>query len=475
MHRIFRNLLVAFFFFLGIILRLKGLDQQSLWFDELFSILHSSYPSLQSVLDRYLTETNPPFYAIFLHYWILFFGSDVYTIRLASAIFGIFTLCLLFFFYFKSNILNSKVYFFVLIFFSTCLGGIYFAQEARSYSLKIFLSLIFIYQSLTVLLSLIEIKNLSFMKMTLFVITSILLSYTHYFGFLFVGIVWTLLFLYSLLFQFRRNIVYLFIFGNLILISYSYEIIKLLKLKAETIEWIPKPNLLIYLEFINYIFFILKGKYTFPFIILLIVLIILSVWKGKLAPYSRKEKHISLFLVSTITLLILSTFIISQFKPIVTGRNLLILIFPILFLIGIFLSKINYPSQFSIEALVAIISIYLLVIYYKDYQKIHKSDFRQLAIYSNTKENKELPVFSPDNPEYYNYYLLTYYKRSSLVHKMPSINETPLQSFPKEFIILEADLLGQVKESELKEFEKRYNVKKEIYFKARSYRLKLLN
>lgn len=471
MQKLFYYIFPITFFLLGIFLRLKGLEQQSLWFDELFSILNSSYDSLQSVLNRYLSETNPPFYAILLFYWIHFFGSEVQTVRLASASFGILSLCILLYFYFRPKILNAKVNLFSLLFFSTCLGGIYFAQEARSYSLMIFLSLILTYQSLAVFTILIDKKNISNINLSFFALISIILSYTHYFGFLLVAIVWTLLFLYSLRLRFWKNMFTILSFGSIVLIAYSYEIIKLINLKAESIAWIPEPNLLIYLEFINYVFFFLKGKYTLPLFLTLIIILAISIWKGKFNKYTKQEIQISFFLMYTVVILIISTYIVSQFKPIVTARNLLILIFPIYILIGIFFSKFKFPISSLINVWLAIISINLLLSYYKDYQRIHKSDFRQLAMYTLTPENITLPVYSPDHPEYYNYYLLNYNKRTTLVQPLPDVINT--KNLPREFIILEADLLKQLNENQIQELKKIYHMEQEVYFKARSYRMKL--
>lgn len=471
MHNMTLKTIAIFFCLFGILLRLYGLEFQSLWYDELFTILNSSLPSIESVLSHYLSETNPPFYAIILHFWINLFGNSVFFTRLLSAIFGILTIGILFYYFNKPKFFQARVYFFVIIIFTTCLGGIYFSQEARSYSLLFLLSLIILLQSIHLLLLISNKNKINLFLLLNFTATSLLISYTHYFGFIFAGIIWSILLILSIFKLNKKDYLLFSIFGFFVLIGYSYEILKLKNLQSESVNWIPKPNLMIYLEFINYIIFILQGKYTLLFLGAILILIILAYLNNKIQKYTKDEKLINIFLISLVIVLIFSTFLISQFKPIVTGRNLLILIFPILFILSLLISKIHFPTSTSFDLVIIAFISYTFFSYYKSYHLPHKSDIRQLAIDSTTLENQNLPIFVPEHPEYYNYYFDNYFKRKI----QSSILPKKFDPKPEKFIILEAELLGRVNDSIWKDIEKEYSIERKQYFKARFSKISKIN
>lgn len=463
--------ITLFFCLFGILIRLYGLEFQSLWYDELFSILNSSLPSIESVLSNYLSETNPPFYAIILHYWIKLLGNSVFFARLLSALFGILTIGILFYYYNKPKFFQARVYFFVLLIFSTCLGGIYFSQEARSYSLLFLLSLILLLQSIHLLLMISNKNTINLFYLIYLSATSLLISYTHYFGFIFAGIIWANLLILSLFKLNKKDFLIFSIFSFFIVIGYSYEILKLTKLQSDSVNWIPKPNLMIYLEFLNYIIFILKGKYTYYFFVAILILVIIAYFKNKIHKFTKDEKIINIFLMSIVIVLLCSTFLISQYKPLVTGRNLLILIFPILFILSLNLSKINFPSSLTFDIVFIMFICYTFFSYYNSYTLPHKSDIRQLAIDSTILENKDLPVFVAEHPEYYNYYFDNYFKRN--IHS--SLIPEKFDSKPEKFIILEAELLGSIDESFWRDLEKEFFIERKQYFKARFSKLSKKN
>lgn len=126
----------------GIFLRFFLLTNQSLWWDEGFSLQNSSGTSIEEnfkiVRSIYHADKFQPFY-----YWILFFarqmfGSSEQVVRGLSAVFGVLVLPIIYFialrFYGKRHALWSLT----LAVFSSFL--IYYSQELRNYSLLIFIS-----------------------------------------------------------------------------------------------------------------------------------------------------------------------------------------------------------------------------------------------------------------------------------------------------------------------------------------------
>jgi 4-amino-4-deoxy-L-arabinose transferase-like glycosyltransferase len=84
-------LLSAALFVAALLLRLYGISQQNLWFDEHWTLRVASAPLTQlPELLRNYESSKPPLYFAFIHYW-LGAGSGEFWLRLPSAIFGAWT------------------------------------------------------------------------------------------------------------------------------------------------------------------------------------------------------------------------------------------------------------------------------------------------------------------------------------------------------------------------------------------------
>ena len=142
----------------------------SYWLDELYSITTSSL-GWSNMFRSMLTDVHPPLYQIFLWVWIRCLGDYEPITRGFSLIcaLGAFT-CL----YFLCKRIDKWSRFLALSFFTTSWLFIYYAQEARSYALLLFLS--------TLLVLLFVSNKNSFKHFINILIVTILLGSTHYFG-----------------------------------------------------------------------------------------------------------------------------------------------------------------------------------------------------------------------------------------------------------------------------------------------------
>ncbi len=164
----------------GIFLRLYGLNIQSFWYDELVTAATASYTNFIDFLAHFLTgDVHPPLYYAFLHYWIKLFGSSETAFRLPSALAGILTVFVMYFF---SKKLFDK-YTAAIAAILTSLSGtaIYFSQEARSYSLLILFSAITTFLWLNMIKKS-ESENIGNKELILYGITGLITMYLHYFG-----------------------------------------------------------------------------------------------------------------------------------------------------------------------------------------------------------------------------------------------------------------------------------------------------
>ncbi|WCL48346.1 hypothetical protein [Leptospira sp. GIMC2001] len=338
--------IVLIFLAMGIYYRIIHLDLQSLWYDELFSVLASQKSSLIEFFEIYSKETNPPLHGLLLFNWFLIFGNSPIVARSLSVVFGISSLIFLFYSALKTaDFVQKKTFFISTIFLSVSFGAVYYSQEARPYSLMIFLTLPITIYYCNFWKKILLKQSISIYSFSLFLFLSLLLSYTHYFGFLFSLHIFALLGLLSLWFRSKRNIFIIF-FGILLLVFLFlpeiYKIVNLLP-QSQKISWIPKPNPTIYYEFFNYVFFI--NRLSNPWIIF-VILTILFLYNMKRDGVKIEKININFYIPISILLLtllfLLSTFFYSLKNPIITGRNLLVLAFPLIYASSFIIA---YPAR----------------------------------------------------------------------------------------------------------------------------------
>ena len=149
-------------------LRLCYLTKESVWIDETNSIdvAESGYRDL----------LNPPFYFLFLDYWMGVFGKSEFSIRFPSVLFGIFSV--IFTYQIGKIFFNKKVGVVAAFILSINPFHVFYSQEARAYSLFTFLSLLSIYLFFK------AINTNKNRYWYFFVLISILNLYTFYFALL---------------------------------------------------------------------------------------------------------------------------------------------------------------------------------------------------------------------------------------------------------------------------------------------------
>jgi mannosyltransferase len=125
----------------GLSLRLYRLGAESLWYDEAVSVLLAQKEVFSIVrLSGTALEANPPLFDILLRLWILAFGTSEVVVRLPSALIGAASIALIFALGKRIFDWNSGLWAALLLSLSTF--HLYYSQEARVYSLMVFLGLL---------------------------------------------------------------------------------------------------------------------------------------------------------------------------------------------------------------------------------------------------------------------------------------------------------------------------------------------
>src|SRR5215217_2087790 len=157
----------------ALLLRVFQLDAESLWLDEATSV-YIAYHNLIEILRISFSDRNPPLYYLFLHYWMQLFGDSEFSVRLPSALFGVFSVAMLY----KVGTLLFNKWTGLISAFILAISAyqIYYSQEARAYSMMVLLALISFY----FFLKLFEGKH--YWILAGYVLSSTALMYTHYYG-----------------------------------------------------------------------------------------------------------------------------------------------------------------------------------------------------------------------------------------------------------------------------------------------------
>ena len=180
--RDYSSFLTYLFVAIGVLLASVGvLYQYSYWWDELYSVTAASLNTKEMFEIFILNDVHPPLYTILLNYWIDFFGSSERATRFLSFMFTLFSLLVIWMWSKKE--LDKIGFQTTVIFFSTCSLFAVYAQEVRSYAMMLFLS------SLLTALYFKNWHNKSGIKLLIYFSVAISLSLTHYFGFIYSGLI----------------------------------------------------------------------------------------------------------------------------------------------------------------------------------------------------------------------------------------------------------------------------------------------
>ena len=150
-------------------------QKQSLRLDEAQSLWQASYTPLK-VINIVAQDVHVPLYHVILHFWQLFFGTEVHIARLLSLIFFISSIPVV---YALGKLCYSKMTaLFATVLFSISPFMNWYGNEIRMYSLFTFIVLLNQYFFVKIL------KNTSHRAWVGFAISAIFGMYTHYFFFL---------------------------------------------------------------------------------------------------------------------------------------------------------------------------------------------------------------------------------------------------------------------------------------------------
>ncbi len=132
---------------ISIFARFFLLENQSLWYDEGWSLSLSDSASFQEnlyrIVNREAGDKYQPLYYLLLFYWRSFFGDSEFAIRSLSALFGVGSVIIIYFT--CLNIYGKKHAFWSSLILAVSSFSVFYSQDARPYSLLIFIASLQVY------------------------------------------------------------------------------------------------------------------------------------------------------------------------------------------------------------------------------------------------------------------------------------------------------------------------------------------
>jgi len=388
-------------------LRFFDLGAESLWNDELSSWMQSKVQSVNEVVANAIDDVHPPGYQVFIYYFMRQFGDSEAVLRLPSAVAGVLATLLT---YLLGKMLYSRsAGLTAAAIITVSWNPILYAQEARSYSILLTITLACSYFWVELVTSLYEQRRARNIVILGYIASAVIACYVHYFGLLFVALQG--IFGALILYKRPRAFFYLSSIYIAVLVFYSPWIPSMLDQMSRHREfWIPEP------VFLDMLLSQFQFAYKVPsWFLLLFVVPAYVYFLVRMAGYSIRKVRDSVtpqaiaadvFLLMWVAAPFVAAFIQSKVStPVMTSRNLIILLPPLYIILSGVLWRLPWKPVGTVWALIVVVGITSSTLHsFGYYDSIKKQQFREAAGF--VLENDEgIPVIAwVFHKQYFEYY-----------------------------------------------------------------------
>jgi uncharacterized membrane protein len=381
------KLWLSILIFAGAIFRFYHLGTPSLWLDEIGQVVAALSP-VSMLLERVGNHLSPPLDYLILKSF-LFFGHSDWLVRLPACLYGIASIPVMFFF--ARRLAGEKTALLASAFLAFSPMAIAYSQEARMYSLFLFLALASYLFFLRIL------ANSDRRDVLLLGLVNGLMLLTHYFAFFLVGMEIVLMAAYLFFSQtFRKNITWLilgFVLSFLIFAPWLPSLLSQIKHSGGQIGY-ALPLTKDYFKFIFNGFSIHTGGEEGFWYYLLIVLSL----AGLVISSVKKEMRL-VIAAATFILSILGFYLLLDIVKVVTTRNMIYLLPLYLVLCARGLSGLLETVKLDERVGVILLALILLPPVYQYHFKGRpdfKPDWKSAAQYIRQHINAGEKVIVPD-------------------------------------------------------------------------------
>jgi uncharacterized membrane protein len=437
-------LIIAALVLAGGVLRFYKLTYQSLWYDEIHTVLRSgpevSIPSIMGYAENSEVD-QPPVFFLYTHFILKAFGVSDITVRLGSVLMGLLAIPVMYFL--GREVVNSETGIFAATLTTVNYFHIFHSQEARFYTL------LFLLSALSYLFMVRAFKYVRIIDFVLYSLFTVLLLYTHYFGIVvFAAQVLTFVVLVFYKWNDRKFIIFGFASGLLICLAFLPWLPIVLKHNQVGSFWVRKPTWYFMLDYVyNYLGKDAVQVALFAFFIFLFVRQFIKKDYQEL-----QSRQVYLILILWLLISYLIPYIRSIVSTPILHMRYMIISLPawILVFSAGWSAIANKKRRIGLMVALIVISLANLVFFRKHYTKIQKTQIREAALLVKNKNDRNTPVLST-YCDYYQYY----FNNGMTILRA----DTSLVSKEDRFWLLQLQALSPEElTQELKLFEDKFNV-----------------
>ncbi len=445
------------FLLLGLLLCLNNTWQgYSFWIDELFSVTTAQLPFSEQ-WRAMLNDVHPPLYQLILRYWILLMGNSEPAVRLLSLLLTLASLVRIMQW---SKKLNPWAHWAAVAIFATSFLFAFYAQEARSYALNLYLATL-----LTI--SFIDYDGISRQPLIKIVTLAVLLSLSHYFGLLLSGSI-----LLVLLFTAARNIrnIVTIIIGSLLCLI--WPLIHLVNGLRSHSSWIVVDGPLDTLRISFRAMLPLEGSAPLLFAALIMLTLIFLALRNPASSESRADEARQALIKVALVLVAILAFVVTLdlMNPISTERNFIVVLPVVAIIVGCVTERLSQRGQSRWWLLVSItlVGSWSAVNLSRSYTLMSlkwapQQNWKATAQYAldNASENKKIYYLrnndSEDTERVFNFYIKKLSDNKILAERV-YISQLPTLSRPAQLIF------GQANQNDVNRILRESNLKPESVF-----------
>jgi uncharacterized membrane protein len=432
---------------LGGFLRLYHLSYQSLWLDELHSVIPTDPLNPIPLLIEYCKHDQPPLFFLFLTSVFRIFETTDFAARLACSLLGIISIPVAYLL--GKEFYNKKVG--ILTALLTCVNfyHIFYSQEVRFYSLT------FLLAALSYLFFLRGFKRGKVIDYVGYIFFTASLLYTHYYGLLIFGVQSITFVLLVIIYKRdKKFIIGGILSGILVLVAFIPWIPVIIHDLGLTDFWMKKPPVYFMAKFIYEYF----GKDALVSTVFFLCLLYF------LKPFLRKvwlqqEGPIYIILASWVILSYLVPYVKSMIStPILATRYTMVTLPACMVLFAMGLSKIpKLKWQYSVIIIVVLSSLTNLFFIRKYYTSPNKTQFREVSQLVQSRNSQSgYPVLS-SLTWFYGWYF------KGQPNQVKDVNSSNFDSIDK-FWLIQAHFPDTTRQREVRKFTDRFDIAEKYQF-----------
>ena len=383
--------ILSLILFCAFVMRLWKIDFQSLWLDELHTMIESDPDSTWETMLFYLKccDQQPPLYFSLVKISFALFGHTAISARLICVIAG--TVSVWGMYLLGKEILNRNLGLISAVLTTINYYNLYYSQEARSYILA------FLFATLSFLFLIRLLKKMNIKNSILYAVFSLLLLYSHYYSLFVVAsqiAVIVLLFFFTEKGQRKSYIKHFLLSGLIIAGGYLPWLPYLEAVSRINSFWAP----LVPVTFVSDYFFEYFGNMKFlkPILLLLLTVYLFKVFSAKKSLNSNPAKSNPLwFSFILLSIWIVVTYLIPYLRsllvvPMLYPRYTIVVLPAFLIAIAYGIELINFkPLKVFVLSTFIILSLTTLLFSRRYYTQVSKTQFREMTqfVVKNNTEN----------------------------------------------------------------------------------------